>query len=197
MSWNKKQVLGSHGGITKWMKVPSFNDTQLRRERSEVVRSCQTLCDPMNCSLPGSSVHGIYQARILEWVAICFSREFSQLREWTWVSCIAGGSFFPKDRSSWFPLGFWLSHLAVQPWTLEFPSQWWIRCWASCFLNSSSFSCLVYALGVFMLSSQFDTFLFKGQLWKGGHPRCERCLVITGCMFAKGGGEISYPWRQI
>ena len=39
-----------------------------------------------------------------------------------------------------------------------------------------------------MLSSQFDTFLFKGQLWKGGHPRCERGLVITGCMFAKGSG---------
>ena len=48
-----------------------------------------------------------------------------------------------------------------------------------------------------MLSSQFDTFLFKGQLWKGGHPRCERCLVISGCMFAKGGGEISYQWMQM
>ena len=37
---------------------------------SEVTQSCLTPCDPMDCSLPGSSVHGIYQARILEWVAI-------------------------------------------------------------------------------------------------------------------------------
>ena len=39
-----------------------------------VVKSCPTLCDPMDCRLPGSSVHGISQARILEWVAISFSR---------------------------------------------------------------------------------------------------------------------------
>ena len=40
-----------------------------------VVQSCLTLCDPMDCSLPGASVHGISQARILVWVAISFSRE--------------------------------------------------------------------------------------------------------------------------
>ena len=39
-----------------------------------VVQSCPTLCDPMDCSLPGFAVHGILQARILEWVAILFSR---------------------------------------------------------------------------------------------------------------------------
>jgi len=42
-----------------------------------VTQSCLTLCNPMDCSLPGSSVHGILQARILEWVAIPFSRGFS------------------------------------------------------------------------------------------------------------------------
>ena len=47
---------------------------------SEVAQSCPTLCDPMDYSLPGSSVHGIFQARILEWVAISFSRESSQPR---------------------------------------------------------------------------------------------------------------------
>ena len=40
---------------------------------SEVVQSCPTLCEPMDCSLPGSSVHGIFQARVLEWVDIPFS----------------------------------------------------------------------------------------------------------------------------
>ena len=43
------------------------------KSESEVAQSCPTLCDPMDCSLPGSSVHGISQARVLEWVAIAFS----------------------------------------------------------------------------------------------------------------------------
>ena len=42
-----------------------------------VAQSCPALCDPMNCSSPSSSIHGILQARILEWVAIPFSRECS------------------------------------------------------------------------------------------------------------------------
>ena len=58
-----------------------------------VAQLCPTLCDPMDCSLPGSSVHGILQARILAWVAISSSRGFSQHRNWTQVSCIAGGFF--------------------------------------------------------------------------------------------------------
>ena len=44
-----------------------------RKKESEVIQSCPTLCDPMDCSLPGSSIHGIFQARILEWVTISFS----------------------------------------------------------------------------------------------------------------------------
>ena len=52
-----------------------------------------TLCDPMNCSPPGSSVHGIFQAIILEWVAISFSRGSSWPRDWTWVSRIVGRFF--------------------------------------------------------------------------------------------------------
>ena len=43
------------------------------KSESEVAQSCPTLSDPMNCSLPGSSVHGIFQARVLEWGAIAFS----------------------------------------------------------------------------------------------------------------------------
>ena len=50
----------------------------------------------MDCSPPGSSVHGILQARILEWVAISYSRGSSQPREWICVSCLAGG-FFPTE----------------------------------------------------------------------------------------------------
>ena len=47
-----------------------------------------SLWDPMDCSSPGSSVHGIFQARVLEWVAFSFSRGSSQLRDQTLVSCI-------------------------------------------------------------------------------------------------------------
>ena len=61
---------------------------------SSVAQLCQTLCNPMDYSLPGSSVYGILQARILEWVAIPFSRGSSQPRDRTWVSYIAG-RFFP------------------------------------------------------------------------------------------------------
>ena len=54
-----------------------------------VAKSCLTLWDPIDCSPPGSSVHGISQARILEWVAISFFRGSSQPRGGTHISCIA------------------------------------------------------------------------------------------------------------
>ena len=59
----------------------------------EVAQSCPTLCDPMDCSPPGSSIHGIFQARVLEWVAISFLRGSSQPRDGTQVSHIAGRRF--------------------------------------------------------------------------------------------------------
>ena len=60
---------------------------------SEVTQSCPTLCDPMDCSLPGSSVCGIFQAIVLEWVAISFPRGSSQPRDRTRVSCIVDRRF--------------------------------------------------------------------------------------------------------
>ena len=58
-----------------------------------VAQSCPTLCDPMDCSPPGSSVHKIFQARIVECIAISFSRGSFQPRDQTWVSCTAGRFF--------------------------------------------------------------------------------------------------------
>ena len=58
-----------------------------------VAQSCRTLCSPMDYSLPGSSVRGILQARILEWAAIPFSRGSAWHRDRTQISCIAGGFF--------------------------------------------------------------------------------------------------------
>ena len=85
----------------------NFNYFSLKALQKNVYRwaksleSCPTLCDPMDCSLPGSSVHGILQVRILEWVAILFSTESSWPRDGTrvsWGSCIAGGFFTAEPQ---------------------------------------------------------------------------------------------------
>ena len=57
----------------------------------QCAQSCPTLCNPMDCSTPGSSVHGISQARILEQVAISFPRGSPWSRDWPLISCITGG----------------------------------------------------------------------------------------------------------
>ena len=56
-----------------WSGLPFLLQCMKVKSESEVAQSCLTLSDPMDCSLPGSSVHGILQARVLEWVAIAFS----------------------------------------------------------------------------------------------------------------------------
>ena len=74
------------------------------KSESEVVQSCPTLCNPVDCSPPGSSFHGIFQARILEWVAISFSRGSSWPRDRTQVSHIAGRCFnlwATREALSW------------------------------------------------------------------------------------------------
>ena len=67
--------------------------TMLRESESVSHSVCPTLCDPIHCSPPGSSVYGILQARILEWVAIPFSWGSSQPRDRTWVSLNVGRFF--------------------------------------------------------------------------------------------------------
>ena len=63
------------------------------KESESEAQLCLTLCDLMDCSLPGSSIHGIFQARVLDWVAISFSKKSSLTRDWTWVSHIVGRQF--------------------------------------------------------------------------------------------------------
>ena len=81
------QIVG-HDWATElnWLRYESESE-------SLVARLCLTLCEPMDCTLPGSSVHGIFQARVLEWVAISFSRGFSWPRDWTRVSHTVGRCF--------------------------------------------------------------------------------------------------------
>ena len=82
-----------------------------------VAKSYLTLLWSMDCSLPGSSVHGISQARILEWVAISFSRGSSWPRDWTCISCITGGFLL---------LSHWISyHLRNTVWESFFHFSYW------------------------------------------------------------------------
>ena len=66
---------------------------QYRRMLCSVAQLCPTLCNSMDCNPSGSSLHGIFQTRILEWVAISFSRGFSWPRDGTHVSCLEGRFF--------------------------------------------------------------------------------------------------------
>ena len=82
----------------------------------EVAQSCPTLCDPMDCSLPGCSLHGILQARVLEWVAITFSR----------------GSFPPKNRTQ-------VSHIISRRFTIFQLRSQGQHLFTSCFVQQSKF----------------------------------------------------------
>ena len=77
--------MGSHRVGHDW--------SDLAKKESEVAQSFLTFWDPMDCSLPCSSIHGIFQARVLEWVAISFARGFSWPRDQTRVSHIVGRRF--------------------------------------------------------------------------------------------------------
>ena len=96
-----------------------------------VARSCPTLCDPMDCSLPVFSVHGFLQARILEWIAISSSRGSSWPRDRTQVSCIAGWFF-----TVWATEKIQGSALADNP---PISQQVSLLCWCAFSLPSHTF----------------------------------------------------------
>ena len=85
-----RSVLGEPAWVTGALQASVLTPG---RWESKVTQSCLTLCDPTDYSLPGSSIHGILQTRILEPVAISFSRGSSRSRDQTRVSCIAGRFF--------------------------------------------------------------------------------------------------------
>ena len=85
-------------GVVKTMlslspKTIPFDSTLQGESESEVAQSCLTLCDPMACSLPCFLVHGVFQARVLGWGTISYSRRSSRPRDWTRLSRIVGRSF--------------------------------------------------------------------------------------------------------
>ena len=103
LGWRVSPVLGSWLLLSCWSSREMMSQClwqplahlclKWKESESEVAQSCPTLCDPVDCSPPSSSIHGILQARILEWVAISFSRGSSRPRNRTQVSRIAGRHF--------------------------------------------------------------------------------------------------------
>ena len=90
-------------------KIKAFALWKIESVESEVVQWGPTLCDPMDCSLPGSSVHGIFQARVLEWVAISFSRGSSQPRDQTWSPTLQRDTLLSVEWDANLPI--WRKYL--------------------------------------------------------------------------------------
>ena len=139
-----------------------------------VAQSCLTPCNPMHCSPPGSSIQGIFQARVLEWVAISFSKGSSQSRYQTWVSHIAGRLYrrshryeplnpFPENPSSWQRhkrSWKWLVYSIIiyfEPWELIiFPYMWKSVSDASKQCYHSIPKCIHTWIEFFIAGSQID-----------------------------------------
>ena len=103
---------------TSWLSCISRASQGLDHDKW-FTQSCQTLCDPMDCSPPGSFIHGILQARILEWVSIPFSRGSSSPRDRAQVSCIAGGFFT-----------VWATReIGRHPVNASWMNDWWMGIW--------------------------------------------------------------------
>ena len=131
-------------------KIPFRTLRRVARRLKEVLvtQSCPTLCDPMDCSPPGSSVHGILQARILEWVAIPFARGSCWSRDQNQISCIAG-RFFIIWATREVPEGYlvklgWVSYPGPNVLLLNF-------------------HCLTSGLELRLWAAQGHPGLFKGQ----------------------------------
>ena len=113
----------SHNSLNMVIKIVWGKLCQYRYRSMCVLplQSCVSLCDPMNCSPEGSSVHGILQARILKWVAISSSKGSSQPKDWTHVSYVScSGRGFFTTSATWKPHRYryissvqWLSRVQV------------------------------------------------------------------------------------
>ena len=142
----------------------------------EVAQSCLTLCDPMDCNLPGSSVHGIFQVRILEWVAISSSKGSSQPRDQTCLSLRL--------------LHWQLDSLLSEPFCLVSDSKLFSKeSWSSSFFFPSV-SAKLTSLRRYLLSSQSLTGTISDWLHhvQGGHVEWITCLHCPWLVYLLRGG---------
>ena len=116
--------------IRKGMHLVCSFILQISRGYSEVAQSCPTLCNPIDCSLPGFSIHGVFQARVLEWVAFSFSRGSSWPRDQTQVSCIVGRRFtLWATREALSFIHKWKLHLRLPDYKKRSPSHMYFWAW--------------------------------------------------------------------
>ena len=98
--------------------IQGFGAIQFPLCVAQLLQSGTTLCNSVDDSPPGSSVHGILQERILEWVAIPFFRGSSRSRDWTWVPCISGRFFTSEPQGK--PLTFLSHKLKEYIWSFKY-----------------------------------------------------------------------------
>jgi len=123
--------------LDSWELLSSLNSSAPLGFYVCMLQSCLILCNPMDCSLVGSSVHGILQAKILEYVAISSSRGSSQPRDRTQVFyvCCFGSSFFTTS-TTWEALGFMVPFYFDYLASPDF-------CFSAEFTGASSYTCLL------------------------------------------------------
>ena len=143
---------------------------------------CLTLCDPMDCSPPGSSVNGILQARILEWAAISSSRGSSWPRDWTCISCIGWRILYywaTEASSVWMPVSFQMltnRNVDLSPsWVHFFGGQLPVTPTLLCKMGMNKWepASLWMQPGLFYLFSPQNTFYPHGSSSATSQPTCE------------------------
>ena len=120
------------------------------KSESEVVQSCPTLSDPMDCSLPGSSIHGIFQARVLEWGAIAFSTD-------------QGSKLYLLQRMCG----------VLNAGSPGSPCIWTLNGWGECELYLSK------AIWINIMSAIFKTWMASYGSWKYILQHCSSHIVTT------------------
>ena len=103
----------AHNLLESWSPIVKIFQYTTMVIMNEVIQLCLTLCDPMDCSLPGSSVHGIFQAIVLEWIAISFSRGIFPIQ--------GSNPRLPHCRQTLYRL----SHQGSPPWWLDIHKYPW------------------------------------------------------------------------
>ena len=164
-----QEYFSSHSSFTTSADSSSFNDWYLHLfvpdDGDMRAQSCLTLYHFTDYSPPGSSVHRIFQARIVKWVAICYSRGSSQPRNWTCISCSScTGRWILSHCANWEDWAFSKATLACAYGSLELtllppkPQQTKVGGWISQFPHSELVNIPLEILLVTIISSLFHSF---------------------------------------
>ena len=130
-----------------------------------------TLCDPMDCSLPGFSVHGIFQTRILEWVSMPSSRGSFWPRDWSW------GSSSPAVAGKFFTIVPWGKPVTIYKHLIIFNGSRWWHNWSIFFFYWSTYFQLIFEFWFFFTLKDIKKIRWPPHSYSQIHP----VLSITFC----------------